>query len=225
MGISLYDYDNPRSLGNVLRRRRGRALARLIEACRARRGRVRIVDLGGTERYWTMLGPDLLAGSNATVTIVNLHPVQGSTDGTFTHVAGDACDLSRFADGSFDLVHSNSVIEHVGDWDKMEAFARETRRLGTSYYVQTPYFWFPIEPHFRVPFFHWMPESWRLRLFMNMHLGHSKRRCSTVGEAVRLCRSARLLDLAQMRYLFPDSAIGFEWIGPVPKSLVAIKEP
>lgn len=223
--VSLYDYENPRSLGNILRRRRGRLLARLIDSCRARTGRVRIIDLGGTERYWTMLGPDFLNTRNASVTLVNLS-IEGATSGSiFTHVQGDACDLSRFDDRSFDLVHSNSVIEHVGDWDRMEAFARETRRLGTSYYVQTPYFWFPIEPHYRVPFFHWWPESWRYRLAMNMHLGHSRHRCSSVGEAVKFCRLAQLLDLAQMRHLFPDARMSFEWLGPLPKSIIAIREP
>ena len=68
-------------------------------------------------------------------------------------MVGDACDPKLFEGRRFDFVHSNSVIEHVGDDEQIRRFARNTRRLGDRYYMQTPDYWFPYEPHFRFPGF------------------------------------------------------------------------
>jgi hypothetical protein len=96
------------------------------------------------------------------------------------------------------------VIEHVGDWVRMEAFASECRRLAPSYYVQTPYFWFPIEPHFSAPFFHWKSEQSRARALMKRPHGFSEK-AADVGAAMRDVQHARLLDKTQFRFLYPDA--------------------
>src|SRR3546814_5246029 len=57
----------------------------------------------------------------------------------FYFAVGNACDLHQVPDRSFDIAHSNSVIEHVITWDNMKNFARETRRVAAWHYVQTPY--------------------------------------------------------------------------------------
>jgi len=67
-----------------------------------------------------------------------------------------------FADGSFDLVVSNAVIEHVGDEPDQIAFVAETLRVGQNWAMTTPNRWFPIEAHTRVFFKHWR-ASWRAR--------------------------------------------------------------
>jgi len=135
---------------------------------------------------------------------------------------GDACDLSSIADYSFDIVHSNSVIEHVGDWNRMLQFSKEIKRLAKNYYVQTPYFWFPIEPHCMTPIFHWLPKPIRVSLVMKFTLGHWGRQ-STVSGAVHTVESARLLDIKMFRELFEESEITIEKLLFLPKSLIAIK--
>jgi hypothetical protein len=85
-------------------------------------------------------------------------------------VEGDACDLgSVFADGTFDIVFSNSVVEHVGDHERRAAFAREVRRLGRAYWVQTPSDRFPIEAHTGVPYYFRLPEFARKALERRWH--------------------------------------------------------
>ncbi len=74
------------------------------------------------------------------------------------YVQGDACALP-FADGSFDVVHSNAVIEHVGGRDRQEAFVREALRVGRRVFVTTPNRWFPVEVHTRLPLVHWLPDT------------------------------------------------------------------
>ncbi len=219
---ALQDAENPNSLSSRFRRGRARRVVELIQAAFAERGRVRIIDLGGEPDYWLrVFDRALLEGCKAHITLVNPQPFEVE-DPLFTAAVGDACALPEHADFSFDLVHSNSVVEHVGDWPRMEAFAAEVRRLAPRYYVQTPYFWFPIEPHFSSPFFHWRSEQARARLLMKRRHGFAER-ASDVGQAMRDVQHARLLDKQQFRYLFPDAQHIDEKAAGLTKSLIAIR--
>jgi hypothetical protein len=219
---SLHDAGNPNSLSSRFRRARARRVVELIEAIHAERGAVRIIDLGGEPAYWRRLFErDFLEGCKVHVTLVNPQAF-AVDDPTFTADVGDACALSQHADDSFDLVHTNSVIEHVGDWRRMEAFAAEVHRLAPRYYVQTPYYWFPYEPHYSSLFFHWLPEQTRARALLRRRHGFSER-CGDIGEAMMEVQDARLLDKQQFRFLFPDAEHIDEKAAGLTKSLIAIR--
>lgn len=220
---ALQNYDDPNSLASRFRRARARHVVGLIDAIAARGQGCRILDLGGRALYWTSLfDRDFLERSGVKVTLVNLEPLHSGGDPMFEEAPGDATALPHYADDAFDLVHSNSVIEHVGDWPQMEAFARETRRLAPSYYVQTPNFGFPVEPHFSAPFFHWRSEQARARALMRRRHGFCER-ASDMGEAMRMVQHARLLDSRQFRFLFPDADHPDERVLGLVKSLVAVR--
>jgi hypothetical protein len=204
---ALADYRNPRSVGSRLRARRLAYFTPLVDTVFREKGSVRVLDVGGTPTYWRLVSPEYLAARRVEITLVNLPGTLQRDDITpFRVVEGDVCDLVMFGDRAFDLVHSNSVVEHVGDWSRMKAFAHEVRRLAPMYFVQTPNFWFPIEPHFMCPFFHWLPEPIRVRMILLTRLGHH-RRAKTVEDAVSAIQSARLLTRRMMASLFPDAAI------------------
>ena len=74
------------------------------------------------------------------------------------YLQGDGCALP-FPDGSFDIVHSNAVIEHVGGRDMQEAFVREALRVGRRVFLTTPNRFFPVEVHTRLPLVHWLPDE------------------------------------------------------------------
>ena len=220
---ALQDAANPNSLSSRFRRARARRVKQLIEAVFAAHGRVRIIDLGGEPEYWARLfDRELLDACQVHITLVNPQAF-AVTDPLFTAAVGDACALPEHDDFSFDLVHSNSVVEHVGDWPRMEAFAREVRRLAPSYYVQTPYFWFPIEPHFSSPFFHWRSEQARAQLLLKRRHGFAER-AGDMGQAMRDVQHARLLDKRQFRFLFPDAEHIDEKAAGLTKSLIAIRQ-
>jgi SAM-dependent methyltransferase len=74
------------------------------------------------------------------------------------YVQGDGCALP-FRDGTFDVVYSNAVIEHVGDVERQRLFVSEALRVGRRVFLTTPNRWFPIEVHTKLPLVHWLPAS------------------------------------------------------------------
>lgn len=185
----------------------------------ARKGSCRIIDVGGNMEHWQALS-DLWADRQIHVTLLNLSSVD-VLDSRFVSVIGDACDLSRFGDDEFDLVYSNSVIEHVGSWSNQKRMGAEIRRVAPRHYVQTPNYWFPIEPHFRAPIIHWLPEPWRVAIVKARACGFYPR-ANTVDEARTILEDAHLLDEAAMAEIFPDSVIERERF-IVTKSLIAVR--
>jgi hypothetical protein len=216
------NYDNPYSIGSRLRAKRIKPLLSVIYDVYERKGSVNILDLGGTEKYWGILPKGLLEKNNVSITLLNLPGKNKLEDGArYKYLEGDACDLSSIGDYSFDIVHSNSVIEHVGDWNKMKNFSNGIKRLAKNYFIQTPYYWFPIEPHCMFPFFHWLPKPIKVFLVMRFSLGHWSRK-KDVSDAVITVESARLLDIKMFRALFGESEIIVEKFFFLPKSLIAI---
>jgi ubiquinone/menaquinone biosynthesis C-methylase UbiE len=70
----------------------------------------------------------------------------------------NALDLP-FPDGSFDLVHSSAVLEHVGSFQNQTKMVEECLRVARrGVCVTTPNRWFPIEFHTQLPLVHWLPK-------------------------------------------------------------------
>jgi len=100
--------------------------------------------------------------------------------------------------------------------------AHEVRRLARRYFVQTPNYWFPLEPHLRTPFIHWLPEPWRAAIVSRRACGYHPR-AQSYDEARTILDDARLLDANAMATLFPDAAIERERFAGLTKSLIAIR--
>lgn len=215
-------YGSRRSLAYRCRTRRFAHVRPLIERIIADKGRCRVLDIGGTEYYWNIFG-SFVGDHPLEIDLLNLD-VHPTSHPRMRSLRGDATDLGGFDDMSYDLVHSNSVIEHVGTWRQMAAMARNVRRLAPAYYLQTPNFWFPVEPHFRAVAFHWLPEPVRARLLMRFNLGFGGRR-PTLDAAMQAVQSAALLDRRQLAELFPDARIERERFWGLTKSLMAIRDP
>jgi hypothetical protein len=179
-----------------------------------------ILDVGGMPDFWRG------SGVRSRVTLLNLaHRLEGSDGGTGAAapdlVAGDGCAMT-FPDRAFDIVFSNSVIEHVGSWERQQAFAAECRRVGRRLWVQTPAREFLFEPHLLAPFVHWLPRGAQRRLIRNCTpRGWLDRPGAT--EVETFLREVRLLTLAEMRLLFPDCAIHRERFLGFTKSYIALR--
>src|SRR5262245_10971320 len=100
-----------------------------------------VLDIGGDARAWRLCDV-----RPAHVTLLNIFP-QEPEEPWMTAISGDACALPDDLPAA-DVVFSNSVIEHVGGHWRRERFAEGIRAAAPRYWVQTPYRYFPIEPHF-----------------------------------------------------------------------------
>lgn len=217
------DYENPNSLGSKFRARRVYPLIELIESVYEDYQYVNIIDVGGRRSYWSVIPTNFLHSHKVIITIINPSTADlDEDDDCFRFEIGDGCCMKQFEDCSFHIVHSNSVIEHVGDQHRIKAFADEVHCLGPYHYIQTPNYWFPIEPHFLTPFFHWLPKRMRIWLVQRFALGH-RPKMTSFEDAVRLVESINLLTQKQFRQLFPTSDIITERVAFLPKSLIAIK--
>jgi hypothetical protein len=202
------------------RARRLASFVEIIDSILARQDSVKVLDIGGTTEYWLDLEP-VWRGRPITFTLVNLQAERVS-DPRFTSLVADCRELTQFADNAFDVVHSNSVLEHVGRWGDMRRMAHEVRRLAPRYFVQTPNFWFPMEPHFRFPFFHWLPEPLRIALVRRRGCGAFPR-AETIDDAQRFIEDSILIDAPRLAALFPEARIERERVLGLTKSLIAIR--
>lgn len=206
---------------NKFRAKRMEMLMAMVDEVLQKKDMCRILDLGGRSDYWLGL-EHMWRNRKIYVTLVDLVPTPVS-DPRFLVIQGDACDLPMYADGEFDIVFSNSVIEHVGSWQNKVRMAKEARRLGSRYFIQTPNYWFPVEPHFRALFFHWLPRPWQRALVMRRDFAFHTR-TDSIDEADRILNDAALLDHFEMKSLFPDGKIVRErFLGLFTKSLIAVR--
>lgn len=188
---------------------RRKRMQKFCEILNIREGQ-RILDLGGQVAIWNSLEPKL------DITILNLPGIAVTslpTHHNIRFVEGDACNVTGVQRDDFDIVFSNSVIEHVGPADFRARFAGEVRRLGKSYWVQTPSRYFPIEPHNGMPFWWFYPKWLRAAL-----IRHWKR---TLPDWTEMVEGTDIVSKAEMRRLFPEAEIHVERFWGIPKSYVA----
>jgi hypothetical protein len=216
----LADADSAASFSNRNRSRRFEPFERAVgELAREKGEPVRILDVGGTSSFWEQRGWTNRA--DVEVVTANIQLELRRYDNVVP-VIGDATDLSPFEGEGYDFAFSNSVIEHLRDYDAQRAMARGIRRVAPGYWVQTPNHWFPIEPHFLAPGWHYLPERVRVALLRRRRFGW-RGPCPDPTEARALVREIRLLRKREMRELFPDAELVDERFGPFVKSFVAFR--
>jgi hypothetical protein len=176
--------------------------------------RTRILDVGGTTLNWSLID------AQPKITLLNL-PSSGEA-----HVVGDGRSLP-FRDRSFDIVFSNSVIEHISTAEDQRRFADEVRRTGCAYWVQTPDRRFPVEPHLVTPLLHWLPKGVRVAIARRFTLWSLIERPSPDRWEfyIRHCaEEVRLLDTRELQAMFPEARIIRERFLGLSKSLIAVAD-
>jgi len=208
------------SMADRFRQRRFALFRSLLDALppAADGRRLRILDVGGTPTFWERMG--FAVSPQVEIVLLNL------TDQDVAHehmraVVGNAADMSMFRDGEFDVVLSNSVIEHLPSLELQRRMAFEVRRVGRRHWVQTPNRRFPLEPHFLFPFFQYLPMAVRGALLRRMDLGWYPRQPDPEAARAEVA-SVRLMTYRELRDLFPGSRIVGERAFGLMKSFVVI---
>jgi SAM-dependent methyltransferase len=152
-------------------RSRRRKFALFMETM-APTGETTVLDVGADDSAFGEHGADGTSGCGTLNFFEELYPwperitALGTNEGTrfresypnVRYVQGDALNLP-FADGEFDVVFSNAVIEHVGGRVQQRRFVAEALRVAGRAFITTPNRWFPVEVHTRLPVVHWLPDT------------------------------------------------------------------
>jgi len=190
---------------------------------------MRILDLGGEAEAWlkSPLRP-------RHVVLLNL-PDEVEADAARLRAVGDPSWLEpRVGDAcaardslgngeDFDLVYSNSVIEHVGGRDRRVAFADSARAIAEHHWIQTPYRYFPIEPHMYGPGFQFLPIRLRAAVIRDWPIGNLRRPGTPLTERIAAVTDIEMLDRTEFQWYFPDSRIEREQALGMTKSLIAVR--
>lgn len=203
------DDSDSASVSHRLRKARFAWIQQMLDEIISERSIVRVLDVGGRAQYWRLLDPNFY--DRVHVTILNLEiergfELNGPEGLKIESRTGDACKMPEIDEHSFDLCHSNSVIEHVGSFYNMICFAEETRRVAKFYYHQTPNLWFPIEPHYGVPFFHWLPKALRATLFERYKIGYGGK-APDLHTALQIVDHTEIVTPSLMARLFPEAEL------------------
>ena len=209
------DHASPTSLAARMRGRRWDLFLRRFPDVAG----MRVLDLGGTAGAWAAA-----KAHPRHVTLLNMADQPPAGEGWITQVRGDACDPPpEVTRQRFDLVYSNSTIEHLGGHARRAAFAEVVHAAAEHHWVQTPNRYFPVEPHWLFPGFQFLPVPARAFVSRNWPLGWYSRPGGEKAAVVEGVLEIELLGATEMRQYFPQSEIVAERLLGLTKSLVAVR--
>lgn len=133
---------------------------------------------------------------------------------------GDACNLP-WEDKHFDIVYSNAVIEHLGNFERQKKMATEIMRVGKSWFVTTPNRWYPFEFHMRLPFVTWLPRNGYIRFGQVISYNHMKRKYMAGIRRDDL----RLMTAKDLKHCFPTSRIIKQRVTFMVETLICVGGP
>lgn len=205
MLIEIFDGNNKNSIAYQFRKKRMAVFEKFFEEISKEESGnkiIKVLDIGGTLKFWEAM--ECKYFNNMHIALLNKEEQEIPLHyKNIISVIGDATDMSQYKNQEFDIVFSNSVIEHVGDFEKQKRMVEEVKRVGKHYFLQTPNRNFFIEPHFHVPFFQFFPL--RFQVFLLQKKKHN--RIKEYDKALELAKSVRLINKKELTMLFPNVKI------------------
>lgn len=213
--------DEKASLGNKFREKRFHYFESIIRPLIDKKRELgtlplNILDVGGTESYWVNMSYHLKP--EVSIRLVNLMEIPTSHS-NISSAQGDATDLREYKDDEYDIVFSNSVIEHLYTFDAQQKMSNEVQRVGKKHFIQTPNKHFFVEAHYILPFFQYLPKKVQYPILTKTPLSRGRKWDKEF--AAQYVAEIRLLSISEMRKIFPASHIYKEKFLGMTKSLTA----
>lgn len=200
------------------RKRRGRRLLKHFPDM----GELRICDLGGSRHFWEKLDIGV-PHKNITIYNINDDETQALRTENYSDIEIRKYDgmTVPVGDNFFDLLICNSVIEHIPKPERAQ-IAKEMTRISRRIFCQTPAYSFPIDPHFLMPFIHWLPKKWGEYL---LYVSPWKILSNPSRETVdHYFLGTNLLRKRELAELFPACAIEYEYFLGFVKSYLVVSK-
>lgn len=206
----------------------GRRAKRFLEFIKKLPRPIRVIDLGGSAEMWARWG--VTETDRLLITLINNHHIDKShlgerLSGNFiSERQMDVMELSKEDLASYDVVFSNSMLEHLSSVEEQTRLAASIANCGLPYFVQVPNKNCIVDPHFPhplAPFFAAWPRSFQVRTLTLHRLG-SGSRCASTEEAIRRLHYYTPLSRHRLRQIFPGATIAIERTFGLPLSLVAM---
>jgi hypothetical protein len=217
----ILNYNNKNSLAMNFRKKRSELIKSIIEIIYSEKGSCSIVDIGRSIGYWDIFSDEFIENKRVSITVLNLEKMSYLPRKNIRVEIGDGTKLD-YPNLAFDFCHSNSVVEHIPGWSKKVAFSNEVRRIAARYYVQTPNFYFPFEPHYLLPLFQFLPFQLQVEYFHRFQPGRFPP-ADKLTDSIQLVEGISLLTKGMVKELFPDGEVINEKFMGMNKSLIAMK--
>jgi hypothetical protein len=192
-------------------------------------GRLRIVDIGGTVEFWEKWW-EVTDADGIHVTLINTHEVdiscrgQASQHDFIADVRKDATTLTTSDLQHYDVIFSNSFLEHLKTWSDQRSLAENIISSKTPYFIQVPNKHSPIDPHHPfVPFFALYPKWVRARLVTISSFGNPGQKAPSLAAAYEWQDGYTPLGVAEMQKLFPNATFKIERPLGIPMSIIAFQ--
>lgn len=188
---------------------------------------VRVLDLGGTAEMWSRW--QVRESDALQITLLNHHRLDTTqrdvpvTQPFIRSCHGDALALTARELHSFDVIFSNSMLEHLPSRVQQVQLADCIMASGLPFFIQVPNRRSPVDPHFPhplVPFFALYPRELQARLLAWSHLG-SGGRATSLAQARATFAHYHPLSRTDMHRLFPAATVRMQWTFGLPMSVIA----
>jgi len=209
---------NQKNENSISSRQRKKRFEFFLKYCSELHKPLKILDLGGSDYYWQSL--NFTDNENYKIEILNIENQNTENFKNISFLKKDVRDLSFIKDKEYDLIYSNSLIEHLNNFDEQKKLAKEIQRTGKKYFIQTPNYYFPVEPHFLFPFFQFLSVDMKTKLISNFNLGWFEKQIDIV-KARELANSIKLLKEKELKEIFPGCKIYKEKYFSLNKSFIA----